>query len=130
MRFLWDYRGGYNFLKRSVKTLPKLVSTNVNNEEKSMWIKYLIWCFILYSILYLVTIYITLCDILRNIYIKYLTYMSQVSFSDIRYATTVVVLFLKKEQRTIFSKSTKGTFKKLKNIQCLRFAIYYWGIFQ
>ena len=53
--------------------------------------------------------------------------MSQVSFSYIRHANSVVVLFPKKE---IFSKSIKGTSKKLKNIQCFRFAICYCGIFQ
>ena len=78
-------------------------------------------------------IYIHILYIYIYIYIyiiKYFIYMSQLSFSNITYTTTVVVLFLKKEQGTIFSKSIRGTFKKLNNILCFRFSICYCGIFQ
>ena len=58
--------------------------------------------------------------------IKYFTYVSQISFSlDMSLCGCFIL-----EKRIIFSKSVRGTSKKLKNTQCFRFAICYCGIFR
>ena len=58
--------------------------------------------------------------------IKYFTYVSQISFSlDMSLCGCFIL-----EKGIIFSKSVRGTSKKLKNTQCFRFAICYCGIFR
>ena len=58
--------------------------------------------------------------------IKYFTYISQISFSlDMSLCGCFIL-----KKGMIFSKSVRGTSKKLKNTQCFRFAIYYRGIFR
>ena len=58
--------------------------------------------------------------------IKYFTYVSQISFPLDMSLCGYFIL----EKRIIFSKSVRGTSKKLKNTQCFRFAICYCGIFR